>query len=273
MRYRAFVAAVLLLAVPALSGADQTLDAVRSGAAAAKERASQFYLDRGALDAIVSGATKTEEARKAEEIINSPELKQRVEAEKTRLGQEVFKIPGQPAAPYYTDAAAEAEKKKHLAADERIYLFVSSSMPEATLRAYVQDIDQLHDPNIIIVLRGFIGGMREFGPSQVFINNLLKKDRTCEGAGCEAHEVTFEIDPNLYRRFKPTQVPAVVYARGVTFAGEGASEGFDAHNSNVPSNPWWVIYGDASLSYLLGRIAGDANSPVLEGYSESLKKF
>lgn len=272
MGYRALVMVALFFALPSLCRADQTLDAARSGVAAAQEKASQFYLDRGALEAIVSGATKTEDARRAEEIINSPEFKQKVESEKARLGQEVFHIPGQPAAPYYTDAAAEAEKKRHLAADERIYLFVSSSMPEATLRAYVQDIDQLHDPNIVIVLRGFIGGMREFGPSQTFINNLLKKDRTCEGASCEAHEVAFEIDPNLYRRFKPVQVPAVVYARGVTSAGEGTSEGFDVQNSNIPKNPWWIIYGDASLSYLLGRIAADANSPVLEGYGNTLKK-
>lgn len=262
---------ILALFIPAVCGAEQSVEAIRAATEAAKARASQFYLDREAIEAVVSGATKTDDARRAQEIINSTEFKQKIEKEKARVGQEYFGVPSQPAVPYYVDPVAEAERNKRLATDERIYLFVSSSMPAATLRAYVQDIDRLHDPNIVIVLRGFIGGMRQFGPSQEFINNLLKKDPHCNGAACEMHEVAFEIDPNLYRRFKPTQVPALVYAQGVTLAGEGVSEGFDAENSNVPKNPWWVIYGDASISYLLSRVYADAKSPVLDAYSETLK--
>lgn len=264
------VTSLLLILVPVFSWAGQSVEDIQSGIDSAKKNASQFYLDRGAIEAVISGATKTEDARRASVIINSPEFKQKVEDEKTRVGQEVFGIPAQGGS-YYTNPAAEAQGKQHLAADERIYLFVSSSMPEKTLRAYVHDIDKLHDPNIVIVLRGFIGGMHLFGPSQQFINNLLKKDPLCSGAGCETHEVMFEIDPNLYRRFKPAQVPALVFARGVTVAGEGTSEGFDAENSNVPKNPWWVIYGDASLSYLFSRVSQEAKSTVLEEYSEFLR--
>lgn len=246
-----------------------SLEPVQAALAAAKSNSTQFYSDGVLPDSVRTGAAQSEAARQAVGVINSPQYQQKVAKERDRLQQDVYGIAPKPK-PYY-EVAKEGQPSR-LAADERIYLFVSASIPEATLRAYVQDIDQLRDPNIIIVLRGFIGGMKEFKPTMKFINDLLKKDRGCEGSDCATYQATFEIDPNLYRRFKPTQVPALVYAREVAVSGPGVSEGIDAKQSTTATNPWWMIYGDASLSYLLSRVSDDTGSPVLAAFSDTLKK-
>lgn len=257
---------LLLASLMAGTSHAQSLEPIRSAADTAKANASRFSLDRGAVESVVERGAKTEDAKRAAEIIRSPEFAQKVDKERSRLQQEVFGL-SEPAT-YYTDL--NAEKRSHLAVDERVYLFVSSSMPEATIRTYVKDLAKLKDPNIIVVMRGFIGGMDKFQPTMEFITNMLKEDRRCTGPDCAMRGVTFEIDPNLYRRFKPSQVPALVYARGVTVQGEG-SEGFDANGSSVPTNPWWVIYGDSSLSYLFSRVSDASGSAVLADFSEILR--
>jgi len=257
---------LLLGALVAGTSHAQSLDQIRSAADAAKANASRFSLDRGAVEGVVERGAKTEDAKRAAEIIRSPEFTQKVDKERARLQQEVFGMKDQPST-YYTDL--NAENRPRLPGDERVYLFVSSSMPEATIRAYVRDIARLNDPNIIIVMRGFIGGMDRFQPTMEFITNMQKKDRSCTGPDCAMYAVPFDIDPNLYRRFKPVQVPALVYAQGVTVQGEG-SEGFDAKGSNVPTNPWWVIYGDSALSYLFSRVSAASGSAVLADFNEIL---
>lgn len=267
---RSMLLVVMILVASSRIACAGDLEPIQAAADAAKTSAAQFYSDGAPTpDPVLIGAAQEGAARQAADAVNSPQYQQKLLAEKERLQREVFGIITSPKTPYYSGVPKEGQTT-HLAADERVYLFVSSSMPEATLRAYVQDIDRLKDPNIILVLRGFVGGMKEFKPTMQFITNLLKKDPRCEGAACVTHQVAFEIDPNLYRRFKPTQVPALVYARGVTVSGPGVTEGLDDKGSPLATNPWWMIYGDASLSYLLSRVSDDADSPVLAAFSAAL---
>jgi conjugal transfer pilus assembly protein TrbC len=262
-----FIVLLSALLMPFTSQAE-SLEPVQAAVGAAKANASRFYIDRTAIDAVITGSSHNEEALRSMEVLDSPDFKQKVEREQLRLQREVFGTQAKETT-YYSSAKKSGGLR--LAGDERVYLFVSSSIPESTLRAYVQDIAKLKDPNIIIVLRGFIGGMKHFQPTMKFITDLLKKDQRCEGAECPMYEVAFEIDPSLYRRFRPSQVPALVYARGVTVGGQGVSEGFDAKQSQVPNNPWWVIYGDASLSYLFARISAAADSPLLDEFSKNIE--
>lgn len=267
MRSLLVLLVVAVVSVPSLWA--ESLEPARAAVDAVNSNASRFYLDRKTIDAVVAGAPQTEDARKAARVISSPDFQQKVEKERVRVQQEFFRGTKEGNGAYY--AAPQSEEKVRLASDERVYLFVSSSMPEATLRRYVEDIARLEDPNIVIVMRGFIGGMDRFQPTMKFIADLLKKDRNCDSGDCPTHQVAFDIDPNLYRRFKPSQVPALVYARGVTLAGPGVSEGVDGKGASVPTNPWWVIYGDASLSYLFSRVAEDADSAVLAGFADDLR--
>lgn len=139
-----------------------------------------------------------------------------------------------------------------LGSTERIYIFVSSSMPLKALRRYAADLNRLADPNIVMVMRGFVGGMKHFKPTGDFIESVLKKDEDCEAVTgkCEMYHADIQIDPLLFRRFGITQVPAVVYVPEVQVSKLG-SEGI---GDEVEGEAFYVVYGDASLGYVMGMI-------------------
>lgn len=186
------------------------------------------------------------EAKKAYEYSQSPEFKAQVEAFKKDLN---LLLGGQssqtdPAERYYS---AYKPRKGILSDDERIYIFISSSMPEQTIRNYIRDAGKIGN-NIYLVLRGAIGGIKQIMPTAVWANNLLKKNPLCEGQ-CEMYGVKILIDPFLYRKYEITKVPAVVYVKGLQNI-EGLSEGL----SSVKIGNFWVSYGDVSLDYHLKLI-------------------
>lgn len=186
------------------------------------------------------------EAKRAYEYSQSPEFKAQVEAFRKDLN---LLLGGQqpqadPVERYYS---AYKPKRGFLSDDERIYIFISSSMPEQTIRNYIRDASKIGN-NIFLVLRGAIGGIKQIMPTAVWANNLLKKNPLCEGQ-CEMYGVKILIDPFLYRKYEITKVPAVVYVKGLQNI-EGLSEGL----SSVKIGNFWVSYGDVSLDYHLKLI-------------------
>ena len=263
---RIILAALSLAAVSYETGQCEDL---RSVVGTAREH-SNLYSDMKIPVEVEQGTAQAGTAQKAANAINSPEFQARMQKEKERLQGEVFGDFASPA--YYEDSANPKVKSAgKLAADERIYIFVSSSMPESTLRNYARDIERSGDPNIVMVMRGFVGGMRLFGPSKEFIGRMLLKDPGCE-SNCSSYNASVVIDPNLYRRFRPEVVPAVVYARGVKPSDPDRSEG-DPTNVKKPSdNSWLMLYGDASLGYMFKRINEQAHSPALGALAAALSR-
>lgn len=101
-----------------------------------------------------------------------------------------------------------------LGGDERIYVFVSSSMGDL-VRKYVED-SVIVIGEVKFVLRGAIGGLTYLNPTAKWVLDMLLIDRNCkliEGQ-CELYDRDFLIDPLLFRRFKIQKVPAVVYVKG-----------------------------------------------------------
>ena len=199
------------------------------------------------------------EARKTFEFYESPAFQRKVMLENERLKKEVFG--GFKA--YYRDMGPHGKKAmsqrwKKLSPNERIYLFVSSSVLETTLRTYIEQIAGLGDPNVEVVMRGFIGGMRYMGPTLKFIGRLLEKDPSC-GLSCGLYGVNVEVDPLLFRRYGIVQVPAVVYVPDIEVLGPG-SEGL---SRNAKVGKAYAFYGDAALSYSLKRINEEAKSASL----------
>lgn len=265
-RVCALTVIVIMAAIAGTAAADSLSDAVGS----MKQKSSQFYSDGVLPESVMTGASQRAVARESMDAVESTAFQEKIQNERERLKTEVFGLPTEKKA-YYADAKKD-DGTPHLGADERVYLFVSSSMPEATLRAYVQDIGALRDRNIVIVMRGFIGGIEKAMPTLHFMSDLLKVDPRCTGMNCARYQASFEIDPNLYRRFKPERVPALVYARGVNPLAPDMSEGVEWNVSTPSSSSWWMIYGDASLSYLLSRVAEDAKAPNVEAMAEIIKK-
>ena len=208
------------------------------------------------------------EAQKAFESYESPAFQRKVMLENERLKKEVF---GGFRA-YYKDMESRTGKKtlgeklERLLPNERIYLFVSSSVPETTLRTYIEQIARLGDPNVVVLMRGFIGGMKYMGPTLNFIGDLLEKDPSC-GFSCGLYGVNVEVDPLLFRRYGILRVPAVVYVPDIEILGPG-SEGL-GRNANVGKA--YAFYGDAALSYSLKRINEEAKSASLAAVIKEFK--
>ena len=151
----------------------------------------------------------------------------------------------------------ESGKISLLMPGEKIYLFISSSMPEITLRNYARDLDKLGDRNIVMVMQGFVDGIKYITPTLKFIQNILKKSPSCDPKTrpCEAFNAGIYIDPQAFARYGITTVPAVVYER-------------DENEENLKDA--YRVSGEVSLEYALERIEKEFKSSQI---SHALKKL
>lgn len=164
-----------------------------------------------------------------------------------------------------------------LPADERVYLFISSSMPVETLRAYARTLDKAADTKITMVMRGFIGGASKALPTMEFIAKVLVKEQDCfdrsyRAGGsieCPTFNTEVQIDPNLFTRYRINQVPAVVHATGVSMVDPTASEGLD---DNTTVGGATVVYGDAAMDSILETMAEEGKSATLTAVVKRMRK-
>ena len=113
-------------------------------------------------------------AKATDELFRSGEFQNRLLAEQERIKREVF---GGKLQEYYRGAPElAAAMAGELPTDERVYIFISSSMPKQTLRNYVRDVAKLSDPNVKLVMRGLVGGMKYIKPTLRFVGSLFVKD-------------------------------------------------------------------------------------------------
>jgi conjugal transfer pilus assembly protein TrbC len=194
------------------------------------------------------------EAKKSADFYHSKEFQDKLAAEKDRIASVLFnETPKSSAsAGYYKDPGKKDGKMQgRLRSDERIYIFISSSMPITTIRNYAEAVDNLGG-NITMVMRGFINGMRMVKPTMKFIEGILKKDETCDlkSENCETFRLEVQIDPILFQRFGIQKVPAIVYAKGVNVLNTG-SEGIEG---NVKVDDFYVVYGDVGIPYAIRKI-------------------
>jgi conjugal transfer pilus assembly protein TrbC len=210
-----------------------------------------------------------EMAEKTYQLYQSKEFQEKLRAETERLKEEVFK---KPVGEYYSGSSKEIEKTKgKLQPTERIYIFISSSVPLQTLRNYASTLDSLGDPNIVMVMRGFVDGMEYIRPTINFIRDILRKDLSCDMTKqkCDTYRADFQIDPLLFRRYQMDKVPAVVYATGINVVDVQMSEGLE---NNTKVSNYYVLYGDASLEYVLDTIRKETKSKSIEGLLAALRK-
>ncbi|GAM08400.1 type-F conjugative transfer system pilin assembly protein [Geobacter sp. OR-1] len=187
----------------------------------------------------------------------SPEFQGRLKSETERITGELF---GDASGRFYPDSKAQAHGK--LGSDERVYVFISSAMPLQTVRNYAASVARLRDPNVTLVMRGFVEGMTKIQPTIRFIASVLQRDASCNPADgeCKMLPASLAVDPLLFRRYGIDRVPAVVYARGVKAEDAALSEG-DSKNTSITENH--TVYGDASLEYLLEQIQRETGSRTL----------
>lgn len=213
--------------------------------------------------------TTTDAATATGNVIYSPEYQNKIDKEKEKLLRGVFKKYQPDSGSNYYDQTDVSKIPK----DSRIYIFVSSSMPVETIRAYASDLGRLNGGTL--VLRGFVGSAKKITPTMDFIASVLEKKMGCvassndaqELANCQFKNVDFVIDPNLYTRYGINRVPAVIYAEGVSPYILDASEGVI---DNAPVKKWWGVYGDASLKYCLELLGSDSSSVSLQKIADKM---
>jgi hypothetical protein len=115
-----------------------------------------------ALPSNKAEAEMTELAGKVDAYYRAPEFQGKLQKESQRIRSELF---GDASARFYPDTTAAPPTRGKLGSDERIYLFISSSLPLQTVRNYAASVARLGDPNIIMVMRGFIEGMTKIQPT------------------------------------------------------------------------------------------------------------
>ena len=210
------------------------------------------------------------EGGKLLEYYQSEAFKRKYEAEIERLKGTVFK---DTIDSYYGDsngAEKGSAKGGTLPGNERIYLFISSSVPIGTLRNYARDLDRLGDPNVFMVLQGFVDGMKRMKPTLDFVKGIIAADASCDvmTQGCKAYRVNIKIDPLLFRKYGITRVPAAVYAADVRITDLSLSEGMEG---NVKTGNHYALYGDASLAHVLEVFRRESVRKSIEPLLEALK--
>ncbi|MBB3221714.1 type-F conjugative transfer system pilin assembly protein TrbC [Pseudoduganella umbonata] len=129
----------------------------------------------------------------------------------------------------------------------RLYVFVSFSMPPASLR---QLASQAAKAGVPLVLRGMVE--ESLSATARRTAQLIE---TAPGA-------SVEIDPGPFRRFGITRVPAYLIAAPAPAC----------KNACVPEDAGPVIVGDVTLYYALERLAQGASAPLAQYYLDRLRR-
>ncbi len=198
-------------------------------------------------------------------FFQSKEFREKVDSMKQQLYREMKEEEGEANPQQMTKTPT---KPRRLSSDQRIYLFISSSVPVGTLRNYVRTVSHLADPNIRIVLRGFVNGASRITPTISFLQSVLLVDPDCnpQEGRCSVYNAPVIIDPLLFRRYRIERVPAFVYIPSLSVRDEGMSEGIEG---NIQPSEASVLYGDVSLDAAVRLFAKEKKSPGLEGLLEN----
>lgn len=207
--------------------------------------------------------------QKAEEtyrVYQSEKYQQKIALERERIRREVFGIEG----PEYRDSKKDSLPEK-LTADERIYVFLSSSIPTETLRRYTSVAGALGERNVRFVMRGFVDGTKYMKPTLRFVRNLLLEDPGCDPLRdtCRAYNTAVIIDPMLFEHYHVTKVPAFVYAAVGSLRDPEKSEGLEG---NITVRTFHTIYGDVSFEYVLAAFEKETRSAGASALLTSLRK-
>lgn len=203
-----------------------------------------------------------ERAKQSAKKAESPEFKKQIESYQADILRSIEGyIP--PATAKADNDDQEAPDEALLRSDERIYIMVSSSMPDGTIKRYLRDIGKIGDPNVIMVLRGVPGGIDQF----VNFGNMLV-DRW--GAK-DLDFMNIQIDPLIFQAYSISAVPAIVYVNGLELVDIEQSEG---REGNTTIKDACIIRGDVSLDYAVERIYQETgNDRVLDILQRMRRSF
>jgi conjugal transfer pilus assembly protein TrbC len=185
-------------------------------------------------------------AEKTNADFRSPEFQQKIADEINRQA-DLFKPESR------RNKLKEQAAKSTLAETEKVYLFLSSSIPEASFQGYMASIEGV--PEIVPVMKGMVGGLgKENKKERVkWWSKVLKKDPTCEKTlekPCDLIKPAVSIKPAIFNHYSITEVPALIYDRG---------------------DEVFQIQGDVGVITLLEKVNQEAKSPSLTGLTTKIR--
>lgn len=157
------------------------------------------------------------------------------------------------------------DNKNLLAADERIYVFISSGLPKEIITNYKDFLRRTklgEEINFVVrgcVPTGGVAGCKNFRETMKFAASLVVDDvKNLDNTTSKKGLGGVLIDPKLFKAYQVDQVPQVVYAKGVERRVDLGSEGDFKRLKSEPT--WWKSEGDWSLDYhiyKLGQASGN----------------
>jgi len=194
-------------------------------------------------------------AEETAKFFHSPEFQERIQCEQQRLEKEVFADFTKPWKKKTRQMTTEQKGPiDSLAANEKVYLFISSSIPDETVHAYIADLDKVSDTNVALVMRGLVGGIAKARAKkgQSYFSRIMEKELDCPRTQtpCERYQVPILLKSLLFTKYGITRVPAVIYE----------------HDGNS-----FLIQGDTGLDYLLERINREVKSKGLTGLIKKIR--
>ena len=189
---------------------------------------------------------ENQRVKSLEKHLQSPAFQKKVEAEQARIKQELFPS---------LSLKTEEEKASVLSKRDRgeaVYLFLSTSMPKETIRAYMQDIARYKSDQIKVVLKGLKN--KDWKTTFMHIQEYLIEDERCTKKPCKAISgASIEIDPVIFKAFKVRLVPAVAYTSDKQKVRQGKTTLEDR-----------IHYGDVQFSYHIKKLYEGIESPLLK---------
>jgi type-F conjugative transfer system pilin assembly protein TrbC len=240
---------------------EEVLKAVEEGEKKAKDLGNFSNVHEGPAKELAERIYQATQSSNFQALVKKYEE----ELSKQILGRESFSLKD-----IYKDYVGKKKAKERvlvLDPDERLYIFVSSSVPKETIRRYVTFVSSHIEGKAVFVLRGGIGGLKKLMPTVAWIYDVMKKEGNCEGVNCEVYGVEFMIDPFLFKRYEVKRVPAVVYAKGKMLTEFELSEGLQ---EKWESQVWGKTYGDMNLAYHLKVIAEELRVEKIKRFIDEL---
>ena len=214
-----------------------------------------------AVEAAINGQYKLTEKDKQtlaemQGTINSKEFADQQEAWRNQIGSALGVNDWKS-----QDASKGDSEESRIPYSEKPIIFASASVPLQTLRNYARDLEKIDG---VIVIRGFVGGMKAIRPTFEFLDSVIKKDLNCPKTKvCEHYKVQVLIDPILFREYGIKRVPA--------FAVHEVTNLTKYCNGNEGLNPSPnLVYGDSSIKYMLDRLYQETKRPVIKKLWEKL---
>ena len=164
----------------------------------------------------------------------------------------IIKFSNEPSTINKTDNNMQMAKNGIFTNNERIYIFISSSIPKAVLdnyKAYIKS-KGIGDTTFFVIRGclpqgGVFNGCKDFKPTMQFARDMIIEDNKTGVTG-------LLIDPVLFKTYGVTTVPQVVYAKNVNRRVDLGSEGDFSRLETTPQ--WWKSVGDWSLAYHLKEL-------------------